>query len=302
MSETHKDAPAESTAAASGEPDATKDSRDVGKRHSRWAGVSKLNAVLATILAIIGTVIAYEQAHLAQVTNRAAEQQAAATATAANQQSLVSLVGDIAALSKSLPQTPGDEVAPVHQEMAVEAEQGLALVKELGGRVPAIDKFELGVGFEPSGDLQLALISFTAAGTDRAGKEANEPIYRSKALRAAAAILYSLGGQAHANAARKDNLLAYDAFEGQRDVTRSQADQNHELVDLWDTFWSAGSECNAAAPDAAKELREATQIIKQDPASEDAGVGDGLREASNELQSCRAGRPDLLPLPYVPVS
>jgi hypothetical protein len=66
-----------------------------------------LNAVLATILAIIGTVIAYEQAHLTQVTNSAAEQQAVATATAANQQSLVSLVGDIADLSKSLPQTPG---------------------------------------------------------------------------------------------------------------------------------------------------------------------------------------------------
>ena len=205
------------------------------------------------MLAIIGTVIAYEQAHLAQVTNRAAEQQAVATATAANQQSLVSVVGDIADLSKSLPQTPGDEVAPVHQEMAVEAEQGSALVEELGGRVPPIDKFELGVGFEPSGDLHLALISFTATGTDRAGPDANEPVYRSKALRAAAAILYALGGRSHTNAPRKDSLLAYDSFDGQRDVTRPQVDQNHELVDLWDTYWSAGSECKRAAPEAAKE-------------------------------------------------
>jgi hypothetical protein len=253
MSEMRKDPPPERRAAASGEPGATEDSSEVGKRHSRWAGVSKLNGVLATMLAIIGTVIAYEQAHLAQVTNRAAEQQAVATATAANQQSLVSVVGNIADLSKSLPQTPGDEVAPVHQEMAVEAEQGSALVEELGGRVPPIDKFELGVGFEPSGDLHLALISFTATGTDRAGPDANDPVYRSKALRAAAAILYALGGRSHANAPRKDSLLAYDSFDGQRDVTRPQVDQNHELVDLWDTFWSAGSECKRAAPEAAKE-------------------------------------------------
>ena len=184
------------------------------------------------------------------------------------------LVGDIADLSKSLPQTPSDEVASVHEEMAVEAEQGFALVQELGGRVPAVDKFELGVGFEPSGDFQLALISFTAAGT---GPEADDPVYRSKALRAAAAILFALGGQAHANAALKDSLLAYDAFEGQRDVTRLQVDQNHELV-------------------------EATQLIKQDPASKDEGVGDYLGEALKELQSCRAGRPDVLPFPNVPVS
>jgi hypothetical protein len=298
MSESRKDAPAESRAAASGEPDATEDSSEGGKP-SRWAGVSKLNAVLVTILAIIGTVIAYEQAHLAQVTHSAADQQAVATATAANQQSLVELVGDIADLSKSLPQTPSDEVASVHEEMAVEAEQGFALVQELGGRVPAVDKFELGVGFEPSGDFQLALISFTAAGT---GPEADDPVYRSKALRAAAAILYALGGQAHASAARNDSLLAYDAFEGQRDVTRLQVDQNHELVDLWDTFWSAGSECKTTEPEAAKELAEATQLIKQDPASEDEGVGDYLGEASKELQSCRAGRPGVLPFPNVPVS
>ena len=88
MSEMRKDPPPESRRQHR-RTGATEDSSEVGKRHSRWAGVSKLNAVLATMLAIIGTVIAYEQAHLAQVTNRAAEQQAVATATAANQQSLV---------------------------------------------------------------------------------------------------------------------------------------------------------------------------------------------------------------------
>ncbi len=139
----------------------------------------------------------------------------------------MSLVGDIASLSESLPQTPGDEVAAVHQEMAVDAEQGLALVNELRGHVPAIDNLELGVGFEPSGELRWALQSFNRAGTDT-----TDPFYRSKALRAGAAILYSLGGQANANAAHHDTLLAFHAFDRQRDVPRSQFDQTTS----WSTF------------------------------------------------------------------
>ena len=278
MSETHSAAPSE--------PYASRDSSEVRKGHPRWGGVSRWSAGLGTILAIIGTVIAFEQAHLADVTSQAADQQ-----------SLVSLIVDIATLSKSLPQTPGDELAPIHEEMAVDAEQGLALENELGGRVPAVDNLELGVGFEPSGDLRLALLSFTRAGTD-----ATDPIYRSKALRAATAILYTLGGHANANAARNDSLLAYHAFDGQPDVPRLQFNQNHELVDLWDALWSAGSECPRAAPRAASELREATKLIKQDPESEDAAVRGYLRDASDDLGSCRAGRPYLPWPPSVPVS
>jgi hypothetical protein len=123
MSETDPSASAASSAAgAQGEPNTSEDSHEAQKPHSHWAGMSTWNTVLATILAIAGTVIAYEQWHLADVTNRASDQQAAATAKAADQESLVSLVGDIASLSESLPQTPGDEVAAVHQEMAVDAE------------------------------------------------------------------------------------------------------------------------------------------------------------------------------------
>ena len=295
MSETDPSASAASSAAgAQGEPNTSEDSHEAQKPHSHWAGMSTWNTVLATILAIAGTVIAYEQWHLADVTNRASDQQAAATAKAADQESLVSLVGDIASLSESLPQTPGDEVAAVHQEMAVDAEQGLALVNELRGHVPAIDNLELGVGFEPSGELRWALQSFNRAGTDT-----TDPFYRSKALRAGAAILYSLGGQTNANAAHHDTLLAFHAFDRQRDVPRSQFDQNHELVDLWDAIWSAGSVCPKPTRWAASDLQQATQIVKQDPESEDLAVREDLDRASNEIGSCRKYP---LPSPYVPVS
>jgi hypothetical protein len=296
MSETDPGELGGSGATAPGGPDAT----EVAKRHSRWAGLSKWNTGLATILAIIGTVIAYEQAHLAQVTNTASDKQAAATAKAADQESLVSLVGDIAALSESLPQTPDDEVAAVHEEMAVEAEQGLALVgelKKLGGSVPAIDNLELGVGFEISGDLRLALDSFMSAGTDK-----TDPVYRSKTLRAAAAIVYSLGGHAKADAAHKLILLAFHAFDGQRDVPLRQLDQNYELVDLWGALWSTGYNCPAAIPQAQSELQVATRFIVQDPDPEDSSVSQDLRYALKELTSCRAGHPDRLPSPYVPTN
>ena len=197
-------------------------------------GISTWNTVLATILAIAGTVIAYEQWHLADVTNRASDQQAAATAKAADQESLVSLVGDIARLRSRCRKHRRNEVAAVHQEMAVDAEQGLALVNELGGHVPAIDNLELGVGFEPSGELRWALQSFNRAGTDT-----TDPFYRSKALRAAAAILYSLGGQPTRERCTPRHPPRIPHVDQRRDMPRSQFDQNHELVDLWATIWSA---------------------------------------------------------------
>lgn len=76
-----------------GEASAAGDPRDRRRLPGRW-GVSAWTAVIGTILAIIGTVIAYEQAHLADVTNRASQQQAMASSQAADQQSLAMLVGD----------------------------------------------------------------------------------------------------------------------------------------------------------------------------------------------------------------
>ena len=87
MSETDPNVSAASSAAgAPGEPILLRIRNEAQKPHSHWAGMSTWNTVLATILAIAGTVIAYEQWHLADVTNRASDQQAAATAKAADQE------------------------------------------------------------------------------------------------------------------------------------------------------------------------------------------------------------------------
>lgn len=80
---------------------------------------------VATVLAIAGTVIAYEQWHLADLTNRASNQQAAPPLTRPIRNHWYRH-SEIASLQKSLPQTPGDmRLLAVHQEMAVDAEQGL---------------------------------------------------------------------------------------------------------------------------------------------------------------------------------
>jgi hypothetical protein len=268
------------------------------RQDSRWEAVLAWTAVIGTVVAIIGVVIAYEQAHLADVTNEAAAQQARATSAAADQQALVAVVGDIANLSRSL-SDPGAAVALLHEEMAVEAREGLALEAALpAARVPTIDNLELGVGFEPAGDLGPALRSFT-----RAGADPTDPVSRSKALRAAAAILYTIGGRANADRAYRDSLAAYYAFSGKSDAPIRQIDVNHELVDSWDAYWSAGADCPGALARAAGELQQARQVVVRDPAARDVATTTYVKDASNAVAACRRGRPIQLPYPpYVPAS
>ena len=159
--------------------------------------------------------------------------------------------------------------------------------------MPAIDNLELGVGFEPSRELRLALLSFT-----RAGADATDPFYRSKALRAAAAILSVLGGPTSLRAARNDISLAYHAFDGQPDVPRIEFDNNRELVDTWDAIWGAKSNCQRAE----SELTQAEQIVTADPASEDSAVTEYLDRARAQVGLCRTGHTITLTYPEVPVS
>jgi hypothetical protein len=237
---------------------------------------------VGTVLAIVGTVIAYEQVRLANVENDATEQQ-----------SLVGVVTDIAHLTQAEATAPRDQVAPIHEASDADAALGLALVDALRDRVPAIDNLELGSAFEDSGEYHEASVAFA-----RAASNATDPAYRSKALRAAAAIFYYIGGRSNDLTAQRDIAAAYHAFDGQPDVPGSQADQNRELADLWDARFGARSDCGRAR----NELDHSANLIAADPASADLAVKDDLTDARDAVRRCLHGLPILQTRPGVPVS
>jgi len=253
------------------------------KKHGlRLGGVSVWTALIGTVLAIMGTVIAFEQVRLANLEKSATEQQ-----------SLVAVVTDIAHLTQAEPTAPSDQVAPIHEASDADAAQGLALVDALHDRVPAIDNLELGSAFEDSGEYHEALVSFA-----RAASDATDPAYRSKALRAAAAILYYIGGRSNDVTAQRDIAQAYHAFDGQPDVPGSQADQNRELADLWDARFGARFACGRAR----SEVDQSAHLIATDPASTDAAVKDDLKDAQDAVRRCLQGLPIPQIRPGVPVS
>ena len=254
-----------------------------GQKHRfRFGGFSIWNAVLGTALAIIGVVIAYEQARLGTVENQATQQQ-----------SLVALVTDIANLEKSEVTAPSDQIASIHEAAAADAAQGIALVDALHNRVPAIDNVELGAAFEDSREFHLALVSFARAATVTA-----DPFYRSKALRAVVAILYYIGGRNDDLKAQTDTVQAYHSFDNQPDVPDFQRDNNRELVLLWDARWGASFDCSRAQ----NEVGQSRHLIASDPASSDPAVTEDVTAALDAVRYCTGGGPRSQQLPYVPVS
>jgi hypothetical protein len=199
-------------------------------------------------------------------------------------------------LTQSEETAPSDQVAAIHEASVADAAQGLALVDALHDRVPAIDNLELGSALEASEEYHEALVSFARAARDTA-----DPFYRSKALRAAAAMYYYIGVRRDNLAARRDITEAYHAFDGQPNVPGSQADQNRELVDLWDAIFGARSDCGRAR----SEEAQSAHLIAADPVSADAGVEEYLHAARHVVARCMQG----LPIPqgtpedlHVPVS
>jgi hypothetical protein len=232
-------------------------------------------------VAAVGTVVAIEQERLGTIENQATEQQ-----------SLVSIVGNLAQLSQQ--EAKGSDIAVLHEAGAADADQGIALVQDLHNDVPAIDNLELGAAFEAYGAYHDALISFNRA----AAVTNTDPVYRSKALRAAAAVNYYIGGRSHVLAARTDTAMAYAAFDGQPDVPVLQLYQNKELADLWDAIFAASSDCGRAEA----ELSQAEGFLSTDPSSEDPAVRGYLVYAREHVQACRVARPLAPNRPSVPAS
>jgi hypothetical protein len=245
-------------------------------------GFSVWTALLGAVLTIVGTAIAVEQAHLATVENNASERS-----------SLVSVVTDIAQLTRTEATAPSDQIAAIHEAGDADAAQGLALVDALQDRVPAIDNLELGSAFEASGEFHEALVSFA-----RAASDATDPGYRSKALRAAAAISYYIGGRNNDLAAARDIAQAYHAFDRQPDVPGPQADANRELANLWDARFVASSDCDRART----EVDESADLIATDRASADLAVEEDLEDARVAVKRCTQGLPIPVTTPYVPAS
>ena len=205
-----------------------------------WTGA------LGTVIAVVAAVFAYKQVNLASVQNEAAQRQ-----------SLVALVTDIAQQTRSLTTASPQQQQAIKQARLADAAQGLVLVNALHDHVPAIDDFELGVAFAGSAEYHDALVSY-----DRAGKAGNDPHYRAVALRNAAAILYALGGRTNDREARTDIQRAYSAYDGQPDVTQFTRDQNYAYAYVTDVRYGARADCGRAR----RELAAAEHLIAATPA------------------------------------
>ena len=244
--------------------------RGGGGLKRRLGELSVGNTILTTVVAVVGVVIAIGQARLATAENQASDRQ-----------SLASLTIDLANQERAAATASGDVVAYIHQATAADAAQGVALVNALHGHVPTVVSFELGTAFAQVGNYHQALLSYT-----QAGGPGDNPFYRSKALRAAASILYYLGGRSDDVTARSDTVRAYHALDGQPYVPAFQRDQYHELVLLWDAFWSADVGCGRAR----NELTHAKALIASDPSSEDHAISDYLAEATAAVNACTRGK------------
>jgi len=241
-----------------------------GDQKKRRRGIRDLPAwtgVLGTVIALVGAVIAYEQTRLATVENQASEQQ-----------SLVTLVSEISQLRRSLASASPGSFAPIDEAGDADAAQGIALVDALHDHVPAIDNLELGEAFYDSHEYHEALISLARAAT-----EGSDPHYRSTALRAAARILYYIGGTANDRQAETDITEAYKAFDGQPDIPRAQLDNNREDTDLYAV--SVGATANCALAHA--ELRQAHGLIAADPASAYFPIAEDVKDAKRSIKACR---------------
>ncbi len=236
-----RDEQASSATNSDGAPDSPpKKSRLLLSELPAWTGA------LGTVIAIVAAVFAYKQVNLASVQNEAAQRE-----------SLVTLVTDIAQQTRSLTTASPQQQQAIKQARLADAAQGLVLVNALHDHVPAIDDFELGVAFAGSAEYHDALVSY-----DRAGKAGNDPHYRAVALRGAAAILYALGGRTNDREARTDIERAYSAYDGQPDVTQFTRDQNHAYAYLTDVRYGARVDCGRAR----RELAAAEHLIAATPA------------------------------------
>ena len=224
-----------------------------------------LGALITTVVAVVGVVIAYGQLHLADVQTQVG-----------NQESLVSLVTDIAQQTRSLATAPAAEQAAIDQARLADAAQGFALVNALQDQVPAIDDYELGQAFEGEFEYHDALISFDRAATG------TDPHYRASSLRAAAGILYALGGRVNDGQAERDIQTAYDTYGDQQDVTRAERDNNHALTDAFDAWRGGLVDCKRAD----REIAAAKHLIAADPAAGDYVISSDLRNAERTAKTC----------------
>jgi hypothetical protein len=240
--------------AAAGDPPRRDKKRRVG-----------LGALTTTAIAVVGVVIAYGQLHLADVQTKVG-----------NQESLVSLVTDIAQQTRSLATAPGAQQAAIEQARLADAAQGFALVNALHDQVPAIDDYELGQAFQGEFEYRDALISF-----DRAAA-GGDPHYRASSERGAAGILYALGGPVNDRQAERDIQGAYDTYSDQQDVTRAERDNNYALTDAFDAWEGGLVNCKRAH----REIAAAKHLIAADPAAGDYVISADLRNAERTTRIC----------------
>lgn len=223
-------------------------------------------AIISAVIAVVGVAIAYGQLHLAD-----------AQTSTGYRQSLVSVVTDIAQQTRALATAPGAQRSAIEQARLADAAQGFALVNALHGQVPAIDDYELGLGFEGEVEDHDALISFYRA------VAGNDPKYRASSLREAAGILYELGGPVDDREAERDIQRAYYTYHDQKDVTRAARDSNYAISDAYDAWRGGLVDCTRAH----REIAAAEHLIAVDPAAGDFVITADIADAKRTVRGCQ---------------
>ena len=136
---------------------------------------------------------------------------------AAQRESLVALVTDIAQQVGSLKTTPSQSRSVVTQALAAEAAQGLALIGALGGQdVPAVDTTRLGL---PSRTTMTTTMRCSPTGEPPTLMTRTLPCIAKAHWRIRRRIFYELGGVANIRNASADIQRAYHLIAAAPDVT-----------------------------------------------------------------------------------
>lgn len=234
-----------------------------GRGRVRWP--ERVFGLLGVLVSVAAATFAALQVHVASEQNAAAEQQ-----------SLVALVTDVAQELTVVDTHGGALKAGVGNELQAEAAQGLTTVRALHDRsVPAVDNYEFGVAFQITGENADALRSYALAA------KGYDPRYRSAALLGEAQILDELGGAYGDEHARDDINRALTAYAGEPDISQQTRDSNMAFVGLREVELGL-LDC----ADARGKLRTAQAIIAGDPSSNSASVAHAERTVKQELGKC----------------
>jgi hypothetical protein len=206
-------------------------------------GDNRRRVTFTGALGVLGALVALCSAAFALLQVREASLQN----TAAERESLVSLVTEIAGQVGALQTAPAQRESVFTQTLAAEAAQGLALILALHDQsIPAVDDYEIGLAFENDGDDYDALASY-----GRAAKTTTStaPLYRVSAVEDSARILFELGGSINNRAAERMIGRAWTLIADEPDVTRQQRAYAFSYDDLVDARYGSAFACVQARRD-----------------------------------------------------